>query len=152
MSGRRLPRSEIDPGTFASLPGICPETACNRRQSDPRNPFPEFPSNPERPHKLPSREQLEELLQSDPDDIFLNYALAQQYVAEGAVEKGLQQYSRTLKLDPDYVPAYFHQAQTLAANGNVEKARSVITQGIAIAGKTGEAHAEMEMTAFLDSL
>jgi Flp pilus assembly protein TadD len=92
------------------------------------------------------------MLQSEPDDVFLNYALAKAFIEEGRVDEGLSQFRCTLQLDPDHVASYFQLAQVLAAEGDVDEARSAVTQGIAVARKVGDAHAEMEMTGFLETL
>ncbi len=98
------------------------------------------------------REQLEDMLKSEPDDTFLNYALGKAYIEEGRIDDGLSQFRRTLELDPDHVASYFQMAQVLAAEDDEQQARDVVTQGIAVARKTGDQHAEMEMTGFLDAL
>jgi hypothetical protein len=105
-----------------------------------------------RTQTLPTRQQLEELLQSDPDDVFLQYALAKARISEGDVEGGLAQFQVVIDGNPDYVPAYFQKGQSLAERGRIEEARTVLTSGIQIARKVGDGHAEREMTEFLESL
>jgi thioredoxin-like negative regulator of GroEL len=101
---------------------------------------------------LPSRKQLEQLLESDPDDVFLQYALAKACVSEGDVETGLLKFQAVIDGHPDYVPAYFQKGQALAEQGRNLEARSVLTQGIAAARRAGDRHAESEMTEFLEAL
>jgi tetratricopeptide (TPR) repeat protein len=101
---------------------------------------------------MPRREQLEQLLQTDPDDVFLNYALAVACVAEGDLAAGLERFDRVVELDPAYVAAYFQKGQALAAARQTEAARHVLRRGIEVARNTGDAHAAAEMAAFLDSL
>jgi thioredoxin-like negative regulator of GroEL len=101
---------------------------------------------------LPTRQQLEQLLESDPDDVFLQYALAKTQVSEGDVEGGLAQFQTVIDRHPEYVPAYFQKGQALAERGRIEEARAVLTSGIQVARKVGDAHAEREMTEFLESL
>jgi thioredoxin-like negative regulator of GroEL len=101
---------------------------------------------------LPTARQLEQLLESDPDDVFLQYALAKACVNEGDVERGLAQYQSVIDQHPDYVPAYFQKGQTLAERARTDEARVVLTQGIQIARKVGDGHAEREMTEYLESL
>jgi thioredoxin-like negative regulator of GroEL len=105
-----------------------------------------------RTQNLPTRQQLEQLLESDPDDVFLQYALAKTCISEGDVAGGLAQFQRVIDLHPEYVPAYFQKGQALAEQGRTEEAREVLTSGIQIARKVGDAHAEREMTEFLDML
>lgn len=101
---------------------------------------------------MPSAEQIQALLADEPDDVFLNYALGKAYVEAGRIDDGLAQFRRTLELEPDHVAGCFQMAQTLAAAGRTDEARDAVARGIAAAKRTGDAHAEMEMTGFLESL
>lgn len=92
------------------------------------------------------------MLQSEPDDLFLNYALGKACVADGDVEAGLQQFDRVIELDPQYVAAYFQKGQALAEQGQRENARDVIKRGIKVARTVGDSHAEGEMTEFFTEL
>jgi len=98
------------------------------------------------------RQQIEALLKDEPDDTFLNYALAKELVSEGDSVAGIAVFDRVLELNPDYVPAYFQKAQTLAGDGEIEAARDVLAQGIEVAQRIGDSHAAGEMTAYLDTL
>jgi predicted Zn-dependent protease len=115
------------------------------------------PSFPDRLSKkrfpgMPSREQLEELLTTEPDDVFLNYALAKTLVSSGDLSAGLARFDRVLELDPKYVPGYFQKSQTLVEQGKKAEASDVLKCGINVARELGDTHAEGEMTAFLDTL
>jgi thioredoxin-like negative regulator of GroEL len=101
---------------------------------------------------LPTARQLEQLLESDPNDVFLQYALAKARIGEGDVEAGLAQFQTVIDGHPDYVPAYFQKGQTLAERGRIEEARVILASGIQIARKVGDGHAEREMTEYLDTL
>ena len=101
---------------------------------------------------MPKREQLEELLKSDPDDVFLQYGLAMTYVAEGDTAQGLEQLAAIIGNHPDYVAAYFQRGQLLADEGEIEDAREVITLGIEAARRVKDSHAESEMLGFLEML
>jgi thioredoxin-like negative regulator of GroEL len=105
-----------------------------------------------RTQKLPTAQQLEQLLESDPDDVFLLYALAKARISEGDVEAGLDQFQAVIDRHPDYVPAYFQKGQALAERGRTEEARAVLVDGINVARKVGDGHAHREMTEFLESL
>ena len=101
---------------------------------------------------MPKREQIREMLKSDPDDVFLHYALAMTYVVEGDAETAVAKLQGVIDRDPDYVAAYFQQGQLLAREGEPEAARDVVTRGIEAARRTGDAHAAAEMTGFLEAL
>lgn len=101
---------------------------------------------------MPKREQLEEMLKSAPDDIFLHYALAMTYVSEGDSAAAVAKLQAVIDRDPDYVAAYVQKGQLLAREGETEAAREVIEGGIEAARRVGDRHAETEMTGFLETL
>ena len=101
---------------------------------------------------MPNRKQLEQLLESDPDDVFLQYAVAKACVSEGDVETGLSRFQSVIDGHPEYVPAYFQKGQALAERGRVVEARDILRLGIEAARKSGDRHAESEMTEFLEAL
>ncbi|MBW3543263.1 MAG: tetratricopeptide repeat protein [Planctomycetes bacterium] len=101
---------------------------------------------------MPRREQLEQLLAADPDDVFLQYALAMSYATEGDAPEAIRRLDDLVGGNPDYVAAWFQKGQLEAGGGNTAAAQVSLTRGIAAARKTGNAHAEGEMTAFLESL
>jgi thioredoxin-like negative regulator of GroEL len=105
-----------------------------------------------RTQSLPTRKQLEQLLESDPDDVFLQYALAKACVSDGDLETGLSKFQTVIDGHPEYVPAYFQKGQALAEQGRTDEARAIVTQGIQAARKAGDRHAESEMTEFLEAL
>jgi len=101
---------------------------------------------------MPRREQLEQMLSSDPNDVFLNYALAKALAEEGRAEDALEQFRKTLQLDPKHVASYFQMAQIQSAAGDADTARETVTQGIEVGRRLGDTHAVKEMTEFLEAL
>ena len=101
---------------------------------------------------MPSRNQLEQLLESDPDDVFLQYAVAKACISEGDVEIGLLKFQAVIDGHPEYVPAYFQKAQALAEHGRAGEAQNVLRKGIEAAVQCGDRHAESEMREFLEML
>lgn len=101
---------------------------------------------------MPSRMQLEELLEAEPDDTFLLYAHAKACVSEGDIEAGLKQFDEVLKRDEKHVATYFQKGQVLAEQGRAKEARAIVTQGITVAQQVGDSHAEEEMRGFLDTV
>jgi len=53
-------------------------------------------------------EQLLEFLKESPNDNFLRYALAQEYVKAGQKETGYEYYLGLINDAPDYVATYYH--------------------------------------------
>ena len=79
---------------------------------------------------MPTRAQLEALLQADPEDVFLLYAHAKACASEGDVETALKQFDEVLKRDAKHVPAYFQKAQVLAEEGRTAEAIEVTDCGM----------------------
>ncbi|HUE17715.1 MAG TPA: tetratricopeptide repeat protein [Planctomycetaceae bacterium] len=100
---------------------------------------------------MPTRKQLEQLLESDPDDVFLQYAIAKACISEGDIEAGLSQFQAVIDRNPGYVPAYFQKGQALAEQGRADEARSILKRGIEAARQAGDRHAEAEMTELLEA-
>lgn len=101
---------------------------------------------------MPSREQLEQLLALDPTDVFLSYAVAMTCASEGDVGEAVTRLAQLVVDHPDYVPAWFQRGQLLAGLDRVEEARGVLAEGIVVARRVGDSHAEGEMIEFLESL
>jgi len=95
---------------------------------------------------------LNEILAQEPNDAFARYGLAMEYSKLGEVERSLEEFGKLLSANPDYTAGYFMAAQTLAAANRVEEARKMLVEGIASARRTGNNHAQSEMTAMLDEL
>jgi len=95
---------------------------------------------------------LTELLSHDPNNAFARYGLAMEYSNAGRLEAALQEFSKLLRAHSDYTAGYFMAAQTLAGAGRVDDARRMLVDGISCARRTGNQHAQSEMTAMLEGL
>lgn len=95
---------------------------------------------------------LSEILQQNPEDAFARYGLAMEYSKLGEVERAMKEFERLLQVHPDYTAGYFMAAQTLAAAGRTDQAKSMLTEGIASATRTGNSHAQSEMEGMLADL
>ncbi len=95
---------------------------------------------------------LNEVLSQNPDDAFARYGLAMEYSKTGEVDRALDEFKKLLTTHPDYTAGYFMAAQTLASAQRTEEAKRMLIDGIASARRTGNGHAQSEMTAMLDEL
>src|SRR5208337_1684953 len=95
---------------------------------------------------------LSEILAENPNDEFARYGLAMEYSKSGEVDRAMEEFSKLLTANPDYTPGYFMAAQTLAAAGRTDEAKKMLVEGIASARRTGNTHAQSEMTAMLEEL
>ena len=93
-----------------------------------------------------------EILDANPADSFARYGLAMEYSNTGKIDEAMQEFKTLLEKNPDYVPGYFMAAQTLEKAGRIDEAKRMLVDGITSARRTGNAHAQSEMTAMLDSL
>jgi len=95
---------------------------------------------------------LTEILAANPEDAFARYGLAMEYSKAGDVDHAFTEFKTLLEKNPDYTPGYFMAAQTLASAERVEEAKRMLIDGIASARRTGNQHAQSEMTAMLEEL
>ena len=95
---------------------------------------------------------LTEILDQNPGDSFARYGLAMEYSKAGDIERSLAEFKTLLEKNPDYTPGYFMAAQTLASASRVEEAKRMLSDGIASAVRTGNKHAQSEMTAMMEEL
>lgn len=96
-------------------------------------------------------EKLQLMLQTEPDDTFLRYALAMELRSLGRFEECLETF-QSLMTEAHHVPAFFMAAQTWAELGRLNEARQALRDGIALARSQGDHHAAGEMSELLASL
>jgi predicted Zn-dependent protease len=97
-------------------------------------------------------EMLTEILSQNPNDAFARYGLAMEYSKTGEVDRAMEEFGRLLSAHPDYTAGYFMAAQTLANVNRTDEAKRMLVDGIQSAVRTGNTHAQSEMTAMLDEL
>jgi predicted Zn-dependent protease len=95
---------------------------------------------------------LTEVLTQNPNDAFARYGLAMEYAKAGDVERALEEFGKLLAAHPEYTAGYFMAAQTLVNANRTDEAKKMLVEGIASARRTGNQHAQSEMTAMLDEL
>ena len=88
--------------------------------------------------------QLKKFLEDDPNDPFLLYALATEYVKE-APQTALTYFEQLLQDHPDYVPTYYHAAALYAELDLQDKAEETYQTGIQKAQLAGDSHALREL-------
>jgi tetratricopeptide (TPR) repeat protein len=95
---------------------------------------------------------LTEILTANPGDSLAHYGLAMELSKAGQVEAAIREFKALIAENPDYTPAYFMAAQTLANASRIDEAKRMLVDGISSASRTGNAHAQSEMTAMLEEL
>ncbi len=95
---------------------------------------------------------LTEIVAANPADSFARYGLAMEYSKAGQIERALAEFKALIEKNPDYTPAYFMAAQALANASRVDEAKRWLVDGISSARRTGNNHAQSEMTSMLEEL
>jgi predicted Zn-dependent protease len=95
---------------------------------------------------------LSEILTANPEDSFARYGLAVEYSNAGKIDEALLEFKTLIAKNADYTPAYFMAAQALAKASRVDEAKRFLVDGVSSARRTGNNHAQSEMTAMLEEL
>lgn len=75
-------------------------------------------------------QNLKTMLVQEPEDLFLNYALAMEYLKDSdTYEQAREQFQKTLQLNPVYVPAFYQLGKLFELLGNPEEALKYYRQG-----------------------
>ena len=94
--------------------------------------------------------QLKEFLKAEPNDPFLKYAIATEFVSMGDFETARDHFEALKNEHPDYIGTYYHFAQTLLNLGDEAGAIEVLKEGIPIAQAAGNRKAVNEMREVLE--
>lgn len=97
-------------------------------------------------------EKLKSMLEAEPKDAFCLYGLGLEYSKIGDYDNAVEYFDQTIEADPDYCYAYFHKARALEERGMIRDAMTTLREGLARALAVGDAKAEEELQALLESL
>ena len=95
---------------------------------------------------------LREILAANPVDSFARYGLALEYSNAGDFETAMTEFATLFQNTPDYTPGYLMAAQTLVKVARMDEARKMLADGIAVAQRKGDRHAQSEMEAMLEEI
>lgn len=73
--------------------------------------------------------------QIQPNDVFVQYAIALEWLKEKHYHQAITSLRKVLEIDPAYLAAYYQLGQTYLAMSNTTEAIAVFEKGISIAGK-----------------
>ena len=96
--------------------------------------------------------RLKEFLQKQPDDSFLQHALALEYVKLEDDTEAEKLFNNILANDPGYVGSYYHLGKLLERNGKGEEAIAVYEKGMTAAKAAGDQHAYNELQGAYEDL
>jgi Tfp pilus assembly protein PilF len=89
--------------------------------------------------------KLKEFLQQNPNDNFLEHALALEYIKVGDEVTARNLFETILQRDPSYIGSYYHLAQLLERNGLTSEAISWYEKGMVAAKNANDNHAFNEL-------
>ncbi len=94
-------------------------------------------------------DQLLAFQEEDPQDSFIRFALASEYVKLGDFERGRTIFEELRSHDPGYVGLYYHLGKLLEKIGDSSQAIVIYREGIAIAARISDFHARSELQSAL---
>ncbi|NNJ56699.1 MAG: hypothetical protein HKP14_11220 [Bacteroidia bacterium] len=97
-------------------------------------------------------EQIKTFLEKTPEDAFLNYALAIEYIALNKDDEAKSIFVKLIEVQPDYFATYYHLAKLYEREANDSKAIATYEAGINVTKRLGEKHALSELSAALEEL
>jgi Tfp pilus assembly protein PilF len=97
-------------------------------------------------------DKLKEYLLKEPNDAFLQHALALEYIKTGNDAEARRLFEEILQRDPAYIGSYYHLARLLERTGEQEHAIKVYEQGMLQAKQAGDMHAYNELQAAYEDL
>jgi len=92
------------------------------------------------------------MLDKAPQDTFLLYGLAMEHKKAGQPQDAVNYFNRVIEIDPGYCYAYHQRGLVHESTGDLEAARRSYREGIAAAGRKGDAHAGEEIAAALSMI
>src|SRR5262245_53807547 len=97
-------------------------------------------------------QQLEALLEREPNDAFCLYGLAMEHARLGRHEIAVQWFERAIASDPNHCYAYFHKARSLENIGDLPAAQASLRAGLLRAKVLSDSKAASELASYLDQL
>lgn len=97
-------------------------------------------------------EKLRDFLQKQPDDSFLQHALALEYIKLGDDAAARKLFENLLAKEPTYIGSYYHLGQLLERVGEPTAAIIVYENGMKQAKAGGDNHALNELRAVYEEL
>jgi len=95
-------------------------------------------------------EDLEKMLDENPNDPFLIFALAKEYESKEGTLQALLMYEHLVTNYPEYIATYYHYAKVLHKAGNRNEAVRLLEKGIEEGTKAKDMHAVGEMRGMLN--
>lgn len=83
--------------------------------------------------RLPRKELIFDMLVKEPNDVFLNYALAMEHLSTEEFKDAEVQLKKVLTINPNYLPCFYQLGQVNEKLGNNDIALNFYKQGVELA-------------------
>jgi tetratricopeptide (TPR) repeat protein len=97
-------------------------------------------------------EKLLEFIKNEPEDPFLKYALATEYLRINQTDKALEYYEDLVNNHHDYVGTYYHLGKLYEALGRKQDAITTYETGMTVARDKRDNHSFSELKGVYDEL
>ena len=97
-------------------------------------------------------ERLKDFLLTNPEDSFIQHALALEYIKLGEDEKAKSLFENVLSKNENYVGSYYHLAKLLERNDKKEEAIAIYEKGMLKSKEANDLHAYNELLAAYEDL
>jgi len=89
--------------------------------------------------------RLMSMLEDDPNDSFVHFAIAMEYKSNDHIEKAIEKFEELRVKDSDYVGLYYHLGKCYEELDDDVKAMGIYNTGIKIAENLNDHHAKSEL-------
>lgn len=90
-------------------------------------------------------EQLFDFLKNVPNDSFLKFAIALEYIKKDNDEKALEYFLNIVQNDPNYIGVYYHLGKLYERIGKNQDAEKIYQSGMQITKQKNELHTYSEL-------
>ena len=97
-------------------------------------------------------QKLLEFIKEQPDDLFLKYALAMEYLGMNDIQKAKNYFEEVIKNDKNHVAAFYQLGKIYENRGEESSAIGVYEKGLENARKKNDSRSIRELTAAIDAL
>ena len=101
---------------------------------------------------MPSLERLQRMLDDEPGDPFLLYAIAQEHQKRDDHERAIEAYLACIEHDDGYLYAHYHAARSMDAIGRTDEAIALLRTALAHPNCRNDPKAHDELRALLEAL
>ncbi len=98
------------------------------------------------------KEQLLVMLNEDPKDVFLHYALGMEFLSELKYQDALEKFQYCIELDETYIGAYYQLGVIFTELDIVDVAKKYIEKGMLFASQKNDRKAVGELRQLLDNI